>query len=78
MSPNMNDEELDRRIGALPLAPLPPFLAARVRERAAAAFVRGERPPSRLASVGTAVAVVSAIAVYLTWAIDFLGALARS
>ena len=78
MSRNVNDAEIDRRIGALPFTPLPPFLAARARERAAAAFVRGERPPSRLAGVGTALAVVSAIAVYLTWAIDFLGALARS
>jgi hypothetical protein len=65
-------DELLGRIGALPAPELPPMLGARVRARAGAAFARAERPPSRLGDAATAVAVVSAIAVYLTWAVEFL------
>jgi hypothetical protein len=73
----MTDEELDARIRALPEAPLPAALEARVHGRAAAVFA-GDGRASRVARVLTATAVVSAVAVYLTWAVQFLNALASS
>jgi hypothetical protein len=74
----MNAEDnLVHRIAALSGPPLPPDLAARVHARALAAFATPERPPGLLAGAVTAVAVLAATAVYLTWAIDFLSALAR-
>lgn len=71
----MTDEELDFRIRALPEAPLPVAFAARVQGRAAAVFA-GEARAGRVAGLATAAAVVSAVAVYLTWAVRFLSALA--
>jgi hypothetical protein len=65
-----------RRIEALPTPALPPALSARVRAQAGAAFARAERPPARFVGAAKAVAVVSAIAVYLTWFVEFMGALA--
>ena len=70
----MTDEELDARIRALPEAPLPAVFAARVHGLAGAAFA-GEARAGRVAGIVTATAVVSAVAVYLTWAVQFLKAL---
>jgi len=66
--------DLDRRLRALPDVPLPPALAAHVHARAHAELAA--RGAGRLAAFATATAVVSAIAVYLTWAVRFLSALA--
>jgi hypothetical protein len=71
----MSTEDVDRWVRALPAAPLPEALAARVHERARAAFEGGGA--GRAARVATAAAVVSAVAVYLSWAVQFLSALAR-
>jgi hypothetical protein len=73
------EDDVDRRLRALPDAALPAALAARVHARARAAF-DGEAPgPGRpFAGIATATAVVSAIAIYLAWAVQFLSALARS
>ncbi|HVU49711.1 MAG TPA: hypothetical protein VHL80_03435 [Polyangia bacterium] len=70
----MNDDEIERRVRALPEVPLPPALAARVHRRARAELEAGGA--GRLAALATAAAVVSAIAVYLAWAVRFLRALA--
>jgi hypothetical protein len=70
-----NEDEIDRRLRGLPEIPLPPALGARVHARARAEL-EGARAV-RFASLATATAVISAIAVYLTWAVRFLSALAR-
>lgn len=69
----ISDEELRRAFEAAAPA-LPPRLAAGVHARARAAFEG--RGPTRLVAVATAVGVLSAIGVYLTWAVSVLGALA--
>jgi hypothetical protein len=72
-----SDEDFARDLGArLPEVALPPELAARVHRRARAAFAGGEGA-RRAARIATATAVVSAVAVYLAWAVDFLMALGR-
>jgi len=71
----MTDEELDARIRALPEAPLTAALAARVQSQAGAVFA-GEARVRWVAGIVTATAVVSAVALYLTWAVQFLNALA--
>jgi hypothetical protein len=68
------DDEIDQRVRALPAVPLPPALTARVLARARAELE--PRSAGRVASLATATAVVSAIAVYLAWAVRFLSALA--
>ena len=72
------EDEIDRRLRALPDAPLSAALAARVQARARAAFELEDHPRGRLARIGTATAVVSAVAIYLAWAVQFLSALART
>jgi hypothetical protein len=72
----MTDDDIDSRVRALPEAPLPTALAARVHARARAAFEG--RGGGRVTGVATAAAVVSAVAVYLAWAVQFLRALART
>jgi hypothetical protein len=70
---------LDARIQTLPTPPLPATLATRVLFLARAALARGgagEPPRSHLGSGMTAAAVFSAITIYLTWAVEFLDALA--
>jgi hypothetical protein len=77
MTPEMtSDDLLSRRLGGLPTPALPPALRERVRARAGAAFARAERPPARLSGLATGAAVASAIFVYVTWAVEFLAALA--
>jgi hypothetical protein len=71
----MTDEELDAKIRALPEAPLPAAFAARVHGRATAVFADPARA-GRVAGIVTATAVASAVALYLTWAVQFLSALA--
>ena len=73
------EDDVDRRLRALPDAPLPAALAARVHARARAAF-DGEAPGPRrrFGGIATATAVVSAVAIYLAWAVQFLSALART
>jgi hypothetical protein len=71
----MTDEELDASIRALPEAPLPAALAAHVHSQAGAVFA-GEARVRRVAGIVTATAAVSAVALYLTWAVQFLNALA--
>ena len=71
------EDDVERRLRALPAAPLPAALAARVHARARAAF-EGEarRPNRRFTGLATATAVVSAVAIYVAWAVQFLSALA--
>ena len=75
LTPTM-DRRIDEGLRAWPDAPLPPALAARALERARATF-EGEGRAGRAARLATATAVVSAIAIYLAWAVEFLSALAR-
>jgi hypothetical protein len=70
------EDDVDRRLRALPDVPLPAALAARVHARARAAF-DGAAPRPRRGGIATAAAVVSAVAIYLAWAVQFLSALAR-
>jgi hypothetical protein len=72
----MIDDELLRRVHALPDPALPAALAARTHDVARRAFERANKGGG-LAAAATATAVVTAIAIYLTWAIQFLGALAQ-
>jgi hypothetical protein len=70
------EDDVDRRLLALPDVPLPPALAVRVQARARAAFEREGRGTGRFARIGTTTAVVSAVVIYLAWAIQFLSAIA--
>jgi hypothetical protein len=73
----LTEEELDESLHAiLPAPALPPALAARVHDHARAVFERAGAP-RRVAVVATATAVVSAVALYLAWAVQFLNALGR-
>ena len=72
----IDEDDLDRRIRAWSDAPLPPALATRTLARARATFSGGGRA-GRVARLATATAVVSAIAIYLAWAVQLLNALAR-
>jgi hypothetical protein len=71
------DDLLARRISTLSAPALPPALSARVRAQSRAAFVEAGRPRARFGGLLTGAAVGSAIFVYLTWAVEFLAALAR-
>jgi hypothetical protein len=71
----MNDERLDERLRAWADAPLPGALSARTRAQARAAFEGGRG--GRWGTLATAAAVVSAVATYFAWAVQFLSALAR-
>jgi hypothetical protein len=68
---------LDERLRALPAPPLPPALSSRVGALARAALAEGRGPAGRAAGLATAAAVVSAIGLYLSWAVRFLSALAQ-
>jgi hypothetical protein len=68
------DDDIDSRVRELPDVPLPAAFAARVHARARAEL--HARGAGRLVRVATTTAVVSAVAVYLTWAVRFLSALA--
>jgi TctA family transporter len=70
--------DVDQRLLTLPDVPLPPMLAVRVQARARATFEGEGRGAGRLARIGTTTAVVSAVAIYLAWAIQFLSALGRT
>lgn len=71
-----DDELLRRRISGLSAPALPPALSARVRAQARDAFTEAGRPRPRFGGLVTGAAVGSAIFVYLTWAVEFLTALA--
>jgi hypothetical protein len=73
---SVQDDEIDQSLRGLPDVSPPPELAARVHARARAAFEAGGA--GRVARLATAAAVVAAVAVYLTWAVRFLGALAST
>jgi hypothetical protein len=81
MNPDPNDD-LPSRLRALPFTPLSAALSTRVLARAHAALAetpkagRGPGAQRRATSLATLAAVASAVAVYLTWAVDFLGHLA--
>jgi hypothetical protein len=64
-------------LSALPEPRLPAALAERVHARARAVF-ESDRGSGRAADVATFVAVATAIAVYLGWAVGFLCALATA
>jgi hypothetical protein len=74
----MNDELLDERLRAWADVPLPAALSARTRAHARTTFESaGRARVRRVRAVVTTAAVVSAVTVYLTWAVEFLNALAR-
>jgi hypothetical protein len=68
---------VDQRIRALPEPALPPALAARVGVLARAALAEGRAPAGRAAGLATTAAVVSAVGLYLSWAVRFLSTLAQ-
>jgi hypothetical protein len=72
----IDEDELDRRLRAWSDAPLPPTLAKLTLARARATL-KEEGRAGRVARLATGTAVVSAIAIYLGWAVQFLNALAR-
>jgi len=72
----MNDEELTRTLHEAWPAPLPPALARRVHAGARTAFERAGGRAARVAGVAATTGVVTAVAIYLAWAVQFLCALA--
>jgi hypothetical protein len=74
----MKDEQLDGHLRAWAEVPLPAALSARTLAHARAAFESaGQARARRVGALATTAAVVSAVAIYLTWAVEFLSALAR-
>jgi hypothetical protein len=74
----MNDDDLFARVRTLPTQVLTPEFSARVSAQASALFAQGARAGAgAFAGRATAAALVSAVAIYLTWAVDFLNVLAR-
>jgi hypothetical protein len=79
-----DNDDLPSRLRALPFEPPSAALSARVLARAHAALTeapqatRAGRVRARATAIATFAAVVSAVAVYLTWAVDFLARLGGS
>jgi hypothetical protein len=76
----MTGDDLDLSTGlrGLPTQALTPEASDRVYRQASAVFTgQALARAAPFAGPATATAVVSAVAIYLTWAVDFLNALAR-